>query len=232
MDLASSTALVTGANRGLGRAIAAELVRRGATVYAGARNPDAVDLPGVKAVQLDITEPASLAAAAEAAQDVNLLINNAGVGTGADLLDGDLDQIRLEMETNYFGTLAATRAFAPVIEANGGGSILNILSIVSWIASPRLGGYSAAKSAQWSLTNSLRQQLAEHRIRVSGLHVGYIDTDLARAVTEPKHAADDVARAAVDGIAADAYEIVFDERSRQVQASLAGGVAALYPALQ
>ncbi|HEY3630701.1 MAG TPA: SDR family oxidoreductase [Jatrophihabitantaceae bacterium] len=231
MDIASSTALVTGANRGLGRALATELLRRGATVYAGARNPDAVDLPGIKAVRLDITDPASIAATAEVAQDVDLLINNAGVGTGADLLDGDLDQIRLEMETHYFGTLATTRAFAPVIEANGGGSILNILSIVSWIASPQLGGYSAAKSAEWSLTNALRQQLAERKIRVAGLHVGYIDTDLVRHVTEPKHDADDVARAAIDGLAADAYEIVFDERSRNVQAGLAGGVAALYPNL-
>jgi NAD(P)-dependent dehydrogenase (short-subunit alcohol dehydrogenase family) len=231
MDISSTTALVTGANRGLGRALAAELISRGATVYAGARNPDAVDLPGAKAVRLDVTDPASITAAAEAAGDVNLLINNAGSGTGADLLGGDLDAIRLEIDTHYFGTLATTRAFVPVIEANGGGSILNILSVLSWITVPDIGAYSAAKSAQWSLTNALRIQLAERKIRVAGLHVGYIDTDLARAVTSPKHDPADVARTAVDGIAADAYEIVVDDLSRNVQAGLAGGVAALYPTL-
>lgn len=232
MDIASSIALVTGANRGLGRALAAELLQRGATVYAGARNPDSVDLPGVKAVRLDVTDAASIAAAAEAAPDVNLLVNNAGSGTGADLLEGDLDLIRLELDTHFFGTLATTRAFVPVIERNGGGSVLNILSVLSWTTLPQVGAYSAAKSAQWSLTNALRLQLAPRNIRVAGLHVGYIDTDLARNVTAPKHDAHDVARAAVDGIAADEYEIVFDELSRTVRAGLAGGVAALYPALR
>jgi len=231
MEISSATALVTGANRGLGRALAAELISRGATVYAGARNPDAVDVPGAKAVRLDVTDPASITAAAEVAGDVNLLINNAGSGTGADLLGGELDAIRLEIDTHYFGTLATTRAFVPVIEANGGGSILNILSVLSWITVPDIGAYSAAKSAQWSLTNALRIQLAQHKIRVAGLHVGYIDTDLARNVTSPKHDPADVARTAVDGIAADAYEIVVDDLSRNVQAGLAGGVAALYPTL-
>ena len=231
MDIATSTALVTGANRGLGRALAAELQRRGATVYATARNPEAIDLPGVKALRLDVTDPGSIAAAAEVAGDVNLLINNAGSGTGADLLDGNLDAIRLEVDTHFFGTLAATRGFVPVIEANGGGAILNILSVLSWITVPQIGAYSAAKSAQWSLTNALRIQLAERKIRVAGLHVGYIDTDLARAVTTPKHDPADVARIAIDGIAADSYEIVVDDLSRNVQAGLAGGVAALYPDL-
>lgn len=231
MDIATSTALVTGANRGLGRALAADLLGRGATVYATARNPEAVDLPGVKALRLDVTDPESIATAAEAAGDVNLLINNAGSGTGADLLHGDPEAIRLEMDTHYFGTLAASRIFAPVIEANGGGTILNILSVLSWITAPQIGAYSAAKAAEWSLTNALRVQLAEHKITVAGLHVGYIDTDLVRNVTAPKHDAADVARAAIDGVAAGAYEIVFDELSRNVQAGLAGGVTALYPAL-
>ena len=122
MKIAGSTALVTGANRGLGRHLAAELLARGATVYAGARNPDSVDLPGVTPVRLDITDPASVAAAAELAGGVNLLINNAGIDTRTDLLDGDLDLVRLELETHYIGTLSTIRAFAPVIAANGGGN--------------------------------------------------------------------------------------------------------------
>jgi NAD(P)-dependent dehydrogenase (short-subunit alcohol dehydrogenase family) len=229
MDIATSTALVTGANRGLGRALAAELLNRGAIVYAAARNPETVDLPGVKALRLDVTDPESIAAAAEIAGDVNLLINNAGSATGADLLHGDPEAIRLEMDTHFFGTLATTRVFAPVIEANGGGAILNILSVLSWTTVPQIGAYSAAKAAEWSLTNALRLQLADRKINVAGLHVGYIDTDMARNVTSPKHDAAYVARAAIEGVAADAKEIVFDDLSRNVQAGLAGGVAALYP---
>ncbi|MGK5739951.1 SDR family oxidoreductase [Micromonospora sp. URMC 103] len=231
MKIAGSTALVTGANRGFGRHLAAELVARGATVYAGARNPESVDLPGVTPVRLDITDPASVAAAAELARDVTLLINNAGSLTGADLLDADLDLIRLEMDTHFFGTLSMVRAFTPVIAGNGGGSILNVHSVLSWFALPTSGAYSAAKSAEWALTNALRAQLAERNIRVAGLHVGYMDTDMAAHVTAPKADPADIARITLDGIEADAYEIVADDISRQVQAGLSGGVAALYPQL-
>src|SRR5436190_16763149 len=132
MKIAGSTVLVTGANRGFGRALAAELLARGATVYAGARNPDQVDLPGAKPIALDITDPASVEAAAQSTRDVTVLINNAGAATGADLLTGGLDDIRLEMDTHYFGTLSMVRAVAPQIAANGGGAILNILSGLSW----------------------------------------------------------------------------------------------------
>ncbi|MER6372489.1 SDR family oxidoreductase [Streptomyces mirabilis] len=231
MDLSASTVLVTGANRGLGRALAAELLGRGATVYAGARNPDQVDLPGVTPIALDITDPASVAAAAKATGDVTVLINNAGSSTGTGLLSGDLDNIRLEMDTHFYGTLSVVRGFAPQIAANGGGAILNILSALSWFSFPESGAYCAAKSAQWSLTNSLRLQLADQGIRVAGLHVAYMDTDMTRAVTAPKSAPADVARLAADGIAEGVYEIVADDVSRQVQAGLAGGVSALYPEL-
>jgi len=231
MDISASTVLVTGANRGFGRALAAELLGRGATVYAGARNPDRVDLPGAKPIQLDITDPASVQAAVEATGDVTVLVNNAGSATGADLLTSDLDDIRLEMDTHYFGTLAMVRAFAPQIAANGGGAILNILSGLSWVSFPEIGAYCAAKSATWSLTNSLRVQLADQGIRVAGLHVGYMDTDMAAQVTSEKSDPADIARIAADGIAAGAYEILADNASRQAQAALAGGVAALYPQL-
>ncbi|MCX4405705.1 SDR family oxidoreductase [Streptomyces sp. NBC_01764] len=231
MDLSTSTVLVTGANRGLGRALAAELLGRGATVYAGARNPDQVDLPGVTPIALDITDPASVAAAAKATGDVTVLINNAGSSTSTGLLSGDLDNIRLEMDTHFYGTLSVVRGFAPQIAANGGGAILNILSALSWFSFPESGAYCAAKSAQWSLTNSLRLQLADQGIRVAGLHVAYMDTDMTRAVTAPKSAPADVARLAADGIAEGVYEIVADDVSRQVRAGLAGGVSALYPEL-
>jgi len=231
MDIATSTVLVTGANRGFGRALAAELLDRGATVYAGARHPDRVDLPGAKPIALDVTDPASVAAAAKATGDVTVLVNNAGSATGADLLTSDLDDIRLEMDTHYFGTLSMVRAFAPQIAANGGGAILNILSGLSWISFPEIGAYCAAKSAAWSLTNSLRVQLADQGIRVAGLHVGYMDTDMAARVTSAKSDPADIARIAVDGIAAGAYEILADDASRQAQAALAGGVPVMYPQL-
>ncbi|MFI6931419.1 SDR family oxidoreductase [Streptomyces sp. NPDC050287] len=231
MDLSASTVLVTGANRGLGRALAAELLARGATVYAGARNPAQVDLPGAKPIALDITDPASVAAAAQATGDVTVLINNAGSATGTDLLTGDLDNIRLELDTHYYGTLSVVRAFAPQITANGGGAILNILSVLSWVSFPEHGAYCAAKSAQWSLTNALRLQLADQGIRVAGLHVGYMDTDMVRTVEAPKSDPADIARIAVDGIAAGAYEILADDPARQAQPALSGGVSALYPQL-
>jgi NAD(P)-dependent dehydrogenase (short-subunit alcohol dehydrogenase family) len=231
MDIAGSTALVTGANRGFGRHLAAELLARGATVYGGARNPDSVDLPGARPLAIDITDPASIAAAADITGDVTLLINNAGSSTGADLLTSDLDTIRVELDTHFYGTLSVIRAFAPQISANGGGSILNILSALSWVSFPEIGAYSAAKSAEWSLTNALRAQLADRQIRVAGLHVGYMDTDMAASVTSAKSDPADIAKIAIDGIEADLDEILADEVSRHVQAGLAGGVAALYPAL-
>jgi NAD(P)-dependent dehydrogenase (short-subunit alcohol dehydrogenase family) len=231
MNITGTTAFVTGANRGLGRHLTSDLLARGATVYAGARNPDAVDVPGAKAVALDITDPASVTAAAEVAGDVTLLINNAGSSTGTALLDGDLDDIRLEMDTHFFGTLSVVRAFAPTIAANGGGSILNILSVLSWISLPTVGAYCAAKSAEWSMTNALRTELADRHIRVAGLHVGYMDTDMAASVTSPKSDPRDIARIAIDGIEEDRYEILADDLSRQVLVGLSGGVPGLYPQL-
>ena len=231
MNVSTATALVTGANRGLGRRLAEELLSRGATVYAAARHADRIDLAGVKRVQLDITNPATIAAAAELASDVTLLINNAGSSTGTDLLGGELDQIRVEMDTHFYGTLSVIRAFAPKIAANGGGGILNILSALSWVSFPRSGAYCAAKSAEWSMTNSLRQQLAEQHILVSGLHVGYMDTDMTRGIDAPKADPVEVARIAIDGMEQGFYEILADETARQVQTGMSGGVAALYPQL-
>ena len=214
-------ALVTGANRGLGRRFALDLLARGAKVYAAARRPETIDIPGAVAIQLDITDPESVRRAAETASDVNVLVNNAGVSTRAQLLSGDIADIRLEMETHYFGTLDVTRAFAPVIEANGGGAILNVLSVLSWAHLPTSGAYSAAKAAAWAMTDAVRQELAPRGIHVAALHVGYMDTDMAAFATDaPKSDPGIVARLTLDGLFAGEPEILADELSRTVKAGL------------
>ncbi|WP_182876585.1 SDR family oxidoreductase [Microbispora sp. H10670] len=232
MRIEGSVALVTGANRGLGRRFAAALLDRGAAkVYAAARRPETVDLPGVVPLALDITDPASVRAAAERARDVNLLINNAGISTGSSFLAGTLDDIRLEMETHYFGTLAMAREFAPVLGRNGGGAILNVLSVLSWFTAPQVAGYSAAKAAALQLTNSLRLELKEQGTLVTALHVGYMDTDMAAHVDGPKIDPAEVAAQALQGIEQGRFEVVADDTSRQVRAMLSGDVAGLYPQL-
>lgn len=229
MQIKGTAALVTGANRGLGRHLAGQLRDRGATVYAAARKPEQVDLDGVIPVALDLTDQHSIDAAAAATRDVSILVNNAGSSTGSSLLDGDLADIRLEMDTHYFGTLAVIRAFAPRLAEHPESTVLNILSALSWFSIPSSGAYSAAKSAEWSLTNALRQELAPRRIRVSALHVGFMDTDMTRSLDTAKADPADIARIAIDGIAAGQAEILADDTSRMLQAGLSGGVAALYP---
>jgi NAD(P)-dependent dehydrogenase (short-subunit alcohol dehydrogenase family) len=216
-------ALVTGANRGLGKRFAAQLVERGAKVYAAARRPEAIDVPGVVPVQLDITDPESVARAASLAGDVNVVINNAGVSTKSSLLTGPMEDVRLEMETHYFGTLAVTRAFAPIIEASGGGAILNVLSVLSWAHLPAFGAYSAAKTAAWGMTDAIRQELAPRGIHVAALHVGFMDTDMAEFVpADQKIDPSVVAKLALDGLFAGEPEILADDLSRTVKAQLSG----------
>jgi NAD(P)-dependent dehydrogenase (short-subunit alcohol dehydrogenase family) len=231
MQINGQTALVTGANRGLGRHLAQQLRDRGATVYAAARNPASVDLDGVIPIALDVTDPASVNAAAAVTQRVSILVNNAGSSTRASLLTGEESDIRLEMETHYFGTLAVTRAFAPLLAEHDHSAVLNILSALSWLAMPRSGAYCAAKSAAWSLTNALRQELAPQGTLVSALHVGYMDTDMTKGIDAAKSDPADIARIAIDGIQAGQAEIIADDVSRAVQANLSGGVSALYPSL-
>ncbi|MCK0175573.1 SDR family oxidoreductase [Mycolicibacterium sp. F2034L] len=221
MNTTDVVALVTGANRGLGRRFAEQLVARGAKVYGGARRPETVDIPGVIPVQLDITDPESISRAAELASDVTVLINNAGVSTQANLLDGALEDIRLEMETHYFGTLQMIRAFAPVIDGNGGGAILNVLSVLSWYHPPTSGAYSAAKAAGWAMTDAVRAQLAPKNIHVAALHVGYMDTDMVSYIpADQKTDPGVVAELALDGLFAGDNEVIADELSRNVKAKL------------
>ncbi|PGY05838.1 SDR family oxidoreductase [Bacillus sp. AFS031507] len=231
MKISEQVAFVTGANRGFGRHLALELLSRGAKVYAGARNPESIEIPGVIPVKLDITNPQEVAAAAMVAKDVTLLINNAGSSTGASLIDGDLDKIHLEFNTHFFGTLSMVRTFAPILANNGGGSILNILSALSWISSGTFGAYTAAKAAEWALTNDLRLNLYPQNVRVAGLHVGFMETDMTSSLEVPKSNTEDIAKIAIDGLESDSFEIVADDVSRKIQRDFAGGVSAIYPHL-
>ncbi len=222
-----TTALVTGANRGIGRHLAAQLLERGATVYAAARRPETLDLPGARPLALDITDPDAVAAAAELAGDVDLLVNNAGISTGAQLL-GDLDGVRAELDVNFWGTLAMVRAFAPVLAANGGGAVVNVASALSWFAAPGAGAYAVSKAANWNMSNALRLELAGQGTQVTSVHLGLADTDMARGLDAPKTDPADVARMTLDAVEAGAFEVVVDDWSAMVKASLAQDPRAFY----
>jgi NAD(P)-dependent dehydrogenase (short-subunit alcohol dehydrogenase family) len=234
MQISGSVALVTGANRGLGRAYARELVRRGAAkVYGAARQPAQVTEPGVTPVALDITDPEHVARVAAECADVSLLVNNAGVMTASTLTGApDLDAARAEMETNYFGTLRMCRAFAPVLAASGGGAIVNMLSITSFYTNPFNASYGASKAAEWSLTNGVRLELHHQGTLVVAVHAGFIDTDMAALVDAPKISPESVARQAVDAVEAGQVEVLADERTRTVKASLSRDHELIYPPVQ
>ncbi|MEZ0071360.1 SDR family oxidoreductase [Planotetraspora sp. GP83] len=234
MKINGSVALVTGANRGLGAAFARALLDRGAsTVYAGARDPSTISEPGVIPVELDITDPASVAAAAERCGDATLVINNAGISRGSALLGApSLDAARAEMETNFFGTLSVSRAFAPILARNGGGALVNVLSVLSFVSAPQIGSYSASKAAAWSLTNALRLELREQGTLVVGVHAGYIDTDMASQITGPKISPQEVTAQTLDAVEAGRPEVLADALSRDVKAALSGDLEVLYPALR
>ena len=230
MKITGSVALVTGAGRGMGRHFAQQLLDRGAAkVYATARTPGRVDIPGVETLRLDITDPESAAAAAKAAQDVTLLVNNAGVATFQNLVTGDPGMVRREMETNFFGPLNVLRAFAPVLAANGGGAVLNVLSALSWTSYEGANAYAAAKAAAWSLTNGVRLELAAQGTLVTGLHVGSVDTDMMAGWDVEKNDPADVVRTALDGIEAGQLEVLADEASAQLKAALSADPSVLYP---
>lgn len=215
-----TTALITGANRGLGRHFAAELLARGATVYAAAREPATIDLPGARPIALDITDPDAVASAAAQAPDIDLLINNAGISTTAPLL-GDLDRVRAEMDVNFWGTLSMVRAFAPVLAANGGGAVVNVASALSWFAFPGAGAYAVSKAANWNMSNALRLELAAQGTQVTSVHLGLADTDMAAGIDGPKTDPAVVARRTLDAVDRGDLEVVVDDWSAMVKASLA-----------
>jgi len=233
MKLEDATVLITGANRGIGLAFAREALARGARkVYAAARDPASVTLAGVEAIRLDVTSAADAAAAAARCPDVTLLVNNAGIAQfGGFMAGGSVDSARAQLETNFFGPLRLSQAFAPVLAANGGGAILNVLSVASWIHRPPLGIYAASKAAAWAFTNSLRHELRAQGTQVVGMHVGFVDTDMTAGIDQPKSSPDAVVRAVLDAVEAGAEEVVADERSRQVKQGLSAepGVYLLPP---
>ena len=233
MEITGSVALVTGANRGLGAAFCRSLLEAGASkVYAGARDIRTVQVPGVVPVQLDITSPTQVEAAAAKSGDVNLLINNAGILTGAGAFSDDaIDAGHREFETNVFGPLAVTRAFAPVLASNGGGAIINVLSVLSWLSNPGAALYCASKAASWSLTNAIRQELLTQHTHVMALHVGFMETEMVAHVRGPKSSPDDVAAQALDGVRAGAFEVLADDVSKRVRSGLSSDLTVLYPSL-
>jgi NAD(P)-dependent dehydrogenase (short-subunit alcohol dehydrogenase family) len=234
MQLEGSVALVTGANRGLGKAYARALVDAGAAkVYAAARNPESITDPDVIPVRLDVTDPAQVAAAAQLASDATIVVNNAGGATATGLLDPDAVAAAREMiEVNYLGTLSVAHAFAPVLAANGGGALVNMLSVLSFVSMPQHGPYNASKAAAWSATNALRVQLRGQGTLVVGVHSGYLDTDMAANAPGPKTSPEDIAAQVVAALRADQEEVLGDQLSRDVKAALANDLELLYPGIQ
>ncbi|GAA2324390.1 SDR family oxidoreductase [Streptomyces kunmingensis] len=222
--------LVTGGGRGIGKALVDGLFQRGAKkVYATARDPRTITDPRAVPLALEVTDPASVEAAARLAGDVSILINNAGVAHHTNFLDSPIDDVRADFETNFYGPLLTARAFVPVIERAGGGHILNVHSVLSWVG--LAGSYSASKAALWSQTNSLRLDLAPRGISVTGLHVGYVDTDMTAAIDAPKSSPVDVAAQALDGIENGDFEVLADDLTRQVKSGLSADLSVLYPQL-
>ncbi|MBF4550970.1 SDR family oxidoreductase [Pseudoclavibacter sp. VKM Ac-2888] len=229
--LTDAIVLVTGANGGIGSAFVAEALNRGAAkVYASARTPREWGDERIVPLTLDVTDSASIKAAVETAGDVTMLINNAGgLPPTASLLDISEDDIRRNMEINFFAPLAVARAFAPTLRRATGAALIDMHSVASWVA---FGGvYSASKAALWSATNALRLELAPSGVLVTGVHVGYVDTAMAAHSQDAKMRPEDLVAAVLDGVEADSYEVVADELSTQVKAGLAAPIEALYTQL-
>jgi NAD(P)-dependent dehydrogenase (short-subunit alcohol dehydrogenase family) len=218
MEIRGKVGFVTGANRGLGRAFAHALLDAGAAkVYAAARDTSTVSQAGVTAIRLDVTEPASVFAAAKIASDAHIVINNAGITERKPLLgEGGEAALRRIMETNLYGILTVSRAFAPVLRANDGGALVNMLSVLSWLCPPS-SPYSVTKAAAWALTNGLRNALREQGTLVTAVHAGYIDTDMVEAIDVPKSRPEDVAARLIEGLQAGSEEVLADEASRRIK---------------
>ena len=223
MKIENSVVLVTGGNRGIGLAFATALLARGARkVYVTARNPASVALQNVEVLKLDVTRPEEIAAAAQQASDVNIVINNAGIAQAGGFLTEDSEAVtRRIFETNFFGMLNMSKAFAPGLKANGGGALLNVLSVASWVNGGELAAYSASKSAAWSLTNALRHELAAQKTQVLGLHMAYVDTDMTRGFNAQKSSAEEIVARALDGLEAGADEVLADVLTEQIHIGMA-----------
>jgi NAD(P)-dependent dehydrogenase (short-subunit alcohol dehydrogenase family) len=233
MKIEGSTALVTGANRGIGKALAEGLLERGAAkVYAGVRDVATVTDERLVPVRLDVTDAARVREVAAELTDVDLLVNNAGIGAAAPPLSSSLDVARDQLEVNYLGTAATTQAFAPVLARNGGGAVVNVLSVVSFVSMPMLATYSASKAAAWAFTNAARIELKGQGTEVVGVHVGFVDTDMVAGLEVDKVPPGAVVRATLDGLEAGVPEVLVDDLSRDVKAALHEDQLLLYPGLE
>ncbi|MGB3125053.1 MAG: SDR family oxidoreductase [Pseudomonas sp.] len=222
MDIRGKVVLVTGANRGLGKAFVVALLEAGAAkVYAAARDRSSVNIPGSTPIALDITDPTSVQRAAEQYTDVSVLINNAGfLKYGSLLAEDSIENLQQHLEVNTFGTLRVTRAFAPILAKQGGGALINILSVLSWLSPPGSGGYSISKSAQWGLTNGLRGELREQNTLVIGVHPAYIDTDMVADIQAPKSTPQEVVAITLKALSEDREEALITDMTHAVKASL------------
>ncbi|MFP4593726.1 SDR family oxidoreductase [uncultured Ralstonia sp.] len=228
MDIRGKTILVTGANRGLGRQFTQALLAAGAAkVYAGARDPKTVTQPGVHPVRLDVTDAESIAAAAAQLTDVEVVINNAGIAQRVSLLAPEnTEAVKGIFDVNVWGLLAVTQAFAPVLKRNGGGTVVNVLSVLSWLAMPTSGAYSASKAAAWGLTNGLRHELRGQGTRVVGVHPAFIDTDMTAGINAPKSSPEHVVGEVLRALAEDREEVLVDDVGRNVKQSLSSDAPA------
>jgi NAD(P)-dependent dehydrogenase (short-subunit alcohol dehydrogenase family) len=233
LNVRGSTALVTGAARGIGAAFVEALLDRDARcVYAGVRRPTEFADPRVVPCRLDVTDAARVEEVAAELGEVDLVVNNAGILISGSGLELPPDEMRRLFEVNFIGLLAVSRAFAPVLRRNGGGAIVNVLSIGSWIAGPNLAVYSATKAAAWAVTNAMRIELREAGTDVIGVHVGYVDTDMVADVDAEKIAPSTVAEAALDGVEARAPEVLVGEQTEAVKVALGRDQELIYPGLQ
>lgn len=224
--IAGKVAIVTGGRRGLGSALVDELLARGARkVYSTARTPHSDERTAVVSHQLEVTSTESVESLAKIATDAEIVVNNAGVLFPEPLLTGDFTHITETFDINVFGPLRVARAFAPILAANGGGALVNIHSVLSWLGGA--GAYGASKAAMWSITNSLRTELQPQNTHVLGVHAGFIDTDMVAAIPAAKATPSDVAKCIVDGLEQNALEVLTDDLSINVKAALSGPVERL-----
>ncbi|MDT6983083.1 SDR family oxidoreductase [Streptomyces lusitanus] len=225
-EIKGARALVTGGQRGLGEAFAAALLEAGAeTVYVTARHPEPSADPRLVPLALEVTDEASVARLAEQAPDVDIVINNAGATIPGGLLRNGVADVAHLFDINVLGALRVSQAFAPVLARRGGGALVNVHSVLSWASGA--GAYGASKAALWSLTNSLRGELADQGTQVVGVHLGYTDTDMVRALDVPKNDPRDVAAQVVEALLKGESEVLADEVTRHFKAALSGPVEGL-----